>query len=821
MAVKAHAIVAAERIPFHHVWPGVERRRREPLLVDIGDPAHHPAISDAQQMQILGVLAIGVEQRHGVERRAIMVDLPLDPRIFAAVEEVPIAAGIAVIAPARDRRIIAQDHLLGDVGLWLVPEIAHPCIDFGLAGRIPRHLRSEREFERAPVIGALLHQPLHLGGFGGQALALEVLEDVDEHVALHQPELGIIGRIAHHRDGGDVRLVEIPAPVMGLDQPGMVARGAIEHPMADRDVRIVIGTAKVVRVLLLPRGPRLPFVGILVEVGELDRIVVEQALLDRACLRAIGDLEVADHGLAHHALELRDFGRIGIVELFHHRRDPRTAAALVAHPRDPDPRVLIDDLLRFVVIGEDRGRAAERVAPAFEPLFRRREAAEIGHGLLKRLGDKIAYRLHLPVGISEGEAHLTPLLAAHVELRPALLVARRRRLDRTSREALDLADRGRRLDEQGRSLVRRDDIAGNAHRDRTLAGHQRLLDRSDRRRLCHPHADFDRLAGGEGAAGGCVPLLAGILPLAVGIADAVDGPVVKAFGGLAALALVGEDRALGLPRVLERGIGLERAPLFGEHQQCRPLAVEPRDLQITGVAADIGIDEACLGMRLIEIAIADDVVEHHRHAECADLERRCRRVGDAEAQPEQPRLVDPATLDLERRIGTHARGDVRRGDHLAAFRKQPDRLACVCRGEVAPFAAGCADAQIEIAGMVVAVARSLGLARRRHEAECGLGGGREPRERLGVAAQTDFEAAHLVGSRMDRRIDRLGLLLRHQCRNTDGGRDAREQQGRGAKETGSAHDVSHFVVAPIAGMAGAGAGSANTGGFSSSRCRVK
>jgi hypothetical protein len=109
----------------------MERRRREALLVDIGDPAHHAAISDAQQMQVPGVLAIGVEQRDGVERRAVMVDLALDPRIFAAVEEVPIAAGIAVIAPARDRRVIAEDHFLGDVGLRLVIEIAHPGIDFG------------------------------------------------------------------------------------------------------------------------------------------------------------------------------------------------------------------------------------------------------------------------------------------------------------------------------------------------------------------------------------------------------------------------------------------------------------------------------------------------------------------------------------------------------------------------------------------------------------------------------------------------------------------------------------------------------------------
>jgi hypothetical protein len=50
-------------------------------------------------VQIGRVLAEGVEQRHGVERRAIVVDLPLDARDLAAIEEVPIAARVAVVAP--------------------------------------------------------------------------------------------------------------------------------------------------------------------------------------------------------------------------------------------------------------------------------------------------------------------------------------------------------------------------------------------------------------------------------------------------------------------------------------------------------------------------------------------------------------------------------------------------------------------------------------------------------------------------------------------------------------------------------------------------
>src|SRR3546814_6088151 len=42
------------------------------------------------------------------------------------IEEIPIAAGVAVVGPARDGRIIAQDHLARRLGLRREAEIAHP-----------------------------------------------------------------------------------------------------------------------------------------------------------------------------------------------------------------------------------------------------------------------------------------------------------------------------------------------------------------------------------------------------------------------------------------------------------------------------------------------------------------------------------------------------------------------------------------------------------------------------------------------------------------------------------------------------------------------
>src|SRR3546814_4789131 len=88
----------------------MEGRGGKTLLVDIGEAAHHAAIGDAQQVKIGGIAPEGVEQRHCVERRAIMMDLPFDPRIFAAIEKIPIAAGVAIIGPARDGRIIARSE---------------------------------------------------------------------------------------------------------------------------------------------------------------------------------------------------------------------------------------------------------------------------------------------------------------------------------------------------------------------------------------------------------------------------------------------------------------------------------------------------------------------------------------------------------------------------------------------------------------------------------------------------------------------------------------------------------------------------------------
>lgn len=118
------------------------------------------------------------------------------------------------------------------------------------------------------MVRSPLHQAFDLGGLAGPAFALQVGQDVDEDIALHQSELRIMRRVAHHCDDRLVRMVEIPVPAMHLRQAGMVAGDPVEHPMPGCDMRIIIRTAQIVGLALLPRGPALPILGGFVEVGK-------------------------------------------------------------------------------------------------------------------------------------------------------------------------------------------------------------------------------------------------------------------------------------------------------------------------------------------------------------------------------------------------------------------------------------------------------------------------------------------------------------------------------------------------------------------------
>src|SRR5688500_10006684 len=95
--------------------------------------------------------------------------LPLELRDLAGVHEVPIATRIAIVAPARNRRVVTQDYFPSQFSLRCIPEVTHPRIHLGLPGRVPRHLAAERIFLGSPRIRTLAHGLFQLGCLRGQS----------------------------------------------------------------------------------------------------------------------------------------------------------------------------------------------------------------------------------------------------------------------------------------------------------------------------------------------------------------------------------------------------------------------------------------------------------------------------------------------------------------------------------------------------------------------------------------------------------------------------------------------------------------------------
>ncbi len=64
--------------------------------------------------------AVLCEQRNGVEAGAVVMKLALEALRLASVDEVPVAAGAAVVTPAGDDGIVGEDGVEGDIGLVFV-----------------------------------------------------------------------------------------------------------------------------------------------------------------------------------------------------------------------------------------------------------------------------------------------------------------------------------------------------------------------------------------------------------------------------------------------------------------------------------------------------------------------------------------------------------------------------------------------------------------------------------------------------------------------------------------------------------------------------
>src|SRR5579875_2493144 len=118
-------------------------------------------------MQIAGVFAVGGEQGHGIDAGAVVVELAFEALDLAAEDEVPVAAGAAVVAPAGEGGVVAKDGVQRGLRLVVVAEVFRPGVDLFLAGGVPRHLAAEGILLGIPVLGAFAHGGFELGGLGG------------------------------------------------------------------------------------------------------------------------------------------------------------------------------------------------------------------------------------------------------------------------------------------------------------------------------------------------------------------------------------------------------------------------------------------------------------------------------------------------------------------------------------------------------------------------------------------------------------------------------------------------------------------------------
>ena len=67
MAEHVQPNIPRDGIPLQRIGEGVEGHGREAVLVDVGQRSHHATVTDAQKVEIVGVIAVLGEHRDGVQ----------------------------------------------------------------------------------------------------------------------------------------------------------------------------------------------------------------------------------------------------------------------------------------------------------------------------------------------------------------------------------------------------------------------------------------------------------------------------------------------------------------------------------------------------------------------------------------------------------------------------------------------------------------------------------------------------------------------------------------------------------------------------------
>src|SRR5690606_7628713 len=89
----------------------MEGGRTEAVCGDVGQRTHCPGMAHAEQVEIVGMVPVMGQYGYGIQRRPVVVQLPLDARQFAAIYKIPITPGTPVIAPMWHSGHIGEDSM--------------------------------------------------------------------------------------------------------------------------------------------------------------------------------------------------------------------------------------------------------------------------------------------------------------------------------------------------------------------------------------------------------------------------------------------------------------------------------------------------------------------------------------------------------------------------------------------------------------------------------------------------------------------------------------------------------------------------------------
>src|SRR5690348_10374111 len=323
VAEEIRAVIAGIGIELEHVRESVKRGGGKPILINVRKRAHRAAIADAEKIEIIGMLAIFGKQWNRVDARAVMVKLPLETLDFRGIDEIPVAAGTAVIAPTRNRGIVTKDGIKRHFGFVFVTEMLHPAIDLLLARGIPRHFAAERIGFDFPFIGAGTHAGLEVFGLLRHALAAQILEHLEKNVSFHLAEMREARREIRHGDGGLVGMLEVPLPGMIGDEILMIPREAVKSPISRDDVRIIIRAVNRFGRFFVPACPTAPVqVAAIIVRRQLIRLIVEEALANAELFRTVLVLDAAPQNTVYELLVFVDLLLIGLAKFLHGCGEP-------------------------------------------------------------------------------------------------------------------------------------------------------------------------------------------------------------------------------------------------------------------------------------------------------------------------------------------------------------------------------------------------------------------------------------------------------------------------------------------------------------------